>query len=86
MGKQTRRATKDVRYRVNPIPPSIISRYQNVTLIGDIMKINRLPFFTTISPSVMFRSGEYTKQTKTVNLVNTINHVQRIYSLQGLKV
>ena len=47
--KQTRSKTKNFRTRTTPTLPSILSRYKNIILEGDIMKVNKVPFLTTVS-------------------------------------
>ena len=76
-GRQTRRNTKHVRSQITRIPPFILSRYKNIALEGDIMRVNGLPFLTTISRNIMFRTTEYTKGTKAKDLKVAIRNVNR---------
>eukprot|EP00957_Ditylum_brightwellii_P109597 8359298-Ditylum_brightwellii.AAC.1 len=39
-GKMARKDGKAVRMMITPIPPTILERYKEVTLVGDIMKVN----------------------------------------------
>ena len=41
------------------IPPNILTRYQAVTLCIDIMKVNQLPFFVTVSRNLDMTTGEF---------------------------
>jgi hypothetical protein len=48
-GKTVRKASGRVDLRMVPIPAVIMERYRRVTLVGDIMKVNKIPFMVSIS-------------------------------------
>ena len=41
------------------VPEYIMSRYQTVTAAGDIMFVNKLPFFVTISRHIKCSTSEF---------------------------
>jgi hypothetical protein len=57
-GKTTRSRPVQVRDVVNPIPPTILERYQSVTLCADLMHVNGIPFLVTISRHLKFGTVE----------------------------
>jgi hypothetical protein len=48
-GKTVRRAEPHVQEDIQSMPPKIMAKYMNITLGGDIMFVNRIWFFVTIS-------------------------------------
>ena len=48
-GKARRRKPSVVRGVIEPIPPAIMRQYRHVTLGADIMHVNGIPFFVTVS-------------------------------------
>ena len=58
-GKTVRKASSPVEVEQTNVPTSIMSRYQSVTVAGDIMFVNKLPFFVTISRHIKFSTSEF---------------------------
>lgn len=55
----TVRKTQDkVRPSIVQIPAEIMSRYKNITLCADIMYVNCIPFFITLSRNIKFSTAE----------------------------
>ena len=50
------------------------------------MWVNGLPFLTTISRNIMFRTAEYMKSTKAKDLKVEIRNNKRLYKLRGFTV
>jgi hypothetical protein len=57
-GKSTRRGTDHVAINLIEIPTSIMNQYKNIILGGDIMFVNKIPFFVTMSHHVKFGTAE----------------------------
>ena len=57
-GKTVRHTSDRVDLQIFDILASIMSDYQNVTLGGDIMFVNKIPFFMTISRNIKFGTAE----------------------------
>ena len=53
-GKTTRQSEPHVRSDIDVLPPSIKEKYMEVTLGADIMYVNGIPFFITISRHIQF--------------------------------
>jgi hypothetical protein len=58
---------------------SIMKHYQDVTLAGDIMFINKIPFFVTISRDIKL-------DMKNQTLFNAIKQEISIYQSRGFKI
>ena len=58
-GKTTRQKPAPVVSDYIEIPKELISNHQHITLCMDGIKINGLPFLTTISRNIMYRTAEW---------------------------
>jgi hypothetical protein len=85
-GKTVRRTPAPVETDMLAIPESILSRYQKVTVSGDIMFVNKLPFFVTISRHIKFSTAEFLPNQKTVSLVGAIKRLHQIYAKRGFQL
>ena len=85
-GKTVRRSTDHVDTRSVDIPADLMSQYREVTLAGDIMFVNKIPFFTTISRSIKFGTVEAIKDKKASTLVTAVKQVVSIYKKRGFSV
>jgi hypothetical protein len=85
-GKTVRTSPDAVTQSYAKIPSSVTSRYQQVTLAGDIMFVNKLPFFVTISRHIKFTTSEFLLNQKTDTIYNAIKHVHQTYSMRGFMV
>ena len=56
-GKTPRQKTPHIRGGILPLPTTILERYKNVTLAGDIMFIYGIGFINTISRHVNFMTA-----------------------------
>ena len=79
MGKTVRRTPKTVQATYTNIPATIISRYKEVTLAGDIMFVNKLPFFVTISRNIQFYTSQFLPKWKSDTIFKAITHVHQMY-------
>jgi Reverse transcriptase (RNA-dependent DNA polymerase) len=86
MGKTVRKTPKPVQPTYTSIPATIMSRYQEVTLAGDIMFVNKLPFFVTISRNIRFCTSEFLANRKTDTIFKAITHVHQTYRKRGFKI
>jgi Reverse transcriptase (RNA-dependent DNA polymerase) len=85
-GKTVRKTSPPVKPEYANIPATIMSRYQQVTLAGDIMFVNKLPFFVTISRHIRFSTSEFLKNKKSDTIFQAIKHVHQTYTKRGFKV
>ena len=72
--------------KINVIPPTIMSQYQNVTLCGDVMFVNRIPFLVTTSRHIKFGTVEILKQLNNATITKAIEQVKQVYNKRGFKV
>jgi hypothetical protein len=68
------------------LPENLFQRYRNVTVCGDIMYVNKLMFFVTISRDIKFSTAELIKDNKSNTLLNAMKQVINIYKMRGFKV
>jgi hypothetical protein len=85
-GKTVRKASTTVEAVTLDVPMSIMSRYQKVTVTGDIMYVNKLPFFVTISRHIKFSTAEFLSNQKTPTIVIAIKHLHQMYAKRGFQV
>ena len=86
-GKTVRRTEPHVREgEVQSMPPEIMTKYKNVTLGGDIMFVNKIRFFVTISRHIQFGTVEMISDAKAATLVQCIKSVMQAYSKRGFEV
>jgi hypothetical protein len=57
-GKTVRRKGEHVEYAATTIPDTIMLTYRDVTMGADIMFVNKLPFFVTISRNIKFCTAQ----------------------------
>jgi hypothetical protein len=67
-GKTTRTTASHVRAEHINIPITIMNRYRNVTIAGDIMFVSQIPFFMSISRHIKFGTAEMIKSQKAPTL------------------
>ena len=79
-GKTVQKGSKHVDPNMSDvnIPSDILIQYRNVTVGGDIMFINKLPFFVTISRNLKFSTAELMLNQKHHTIVEHIKRVQWI--------
>ena len=85
-GKTVRSTTPHVRAEHINIPISIMERYRDVTIAGDVMFVNRIPFFMSISRHIKFGTAEMITTQKADTLMTAIKHVKSAYLQRGFKI
>lgn len=85
-GKTTRKKSTRVVTTIYELPTEIIERHINVTLKGDIMYINGIPFIIKTSRSIHFCTAELIKNEKSATIATSIKQVIQIYHRRGFKV
>ena len=85
-GKTTRRRP----HRVNPvsvlIPPGIHEKYKEVTLCGDIMFMNGIPFLITTSCHLHFSTVEAIPDQTVKSIVTAVKNIQKVYTVGGFRL
>ena len=69
-GKTVQHTADRVDPQIFDIPASIMSNYQNVTLGGDIMFVNKIPFFMTISRNIKFGTAEVLQNQQSATILS----------------
>ena len=65
------------------IPKALIREHKNVELCADIMYIQNMPFLTTISKSISYRTIQWIPDKTTKTLMDAFDAVFRIYNKAG---
>lgn len=68
------------------LPIEIMDRYWNVTICGDIMFINKIPFPITISRHIKFGTSEMLVTRSAANIKTAIKNIQKVYKTRGFKI
>jgi hypothetical protein len=82
-GKTTRSGTSHVRSAPTNLPIQIMSRYKDVTVAGDIMYVNTIPFFMSVSRHIKFGTAEMITSETAKTLLTAIKQVKRAYAQRG---
>jgi hypothetical protein len=85
-GKTTRITNARTRAEHINIPITIMGRYRNVTIACDIMFVNQIPFFITISRHIKFGTVEMIKSRSAATLIAAVKQVRSAYVKRGFKV
>lgn len=85
-GKTVRRSVEHVEHAAVTIPASLMSQYRNVLIGGDIMFVNGLPFFVTISRNIKFCTAQLLPDQKEKTLVGAVRGVRATYMKRGFHV
>ena len=85
-GKTVRRPTPHVPSKLIAVPMKLMKQYRDVTLAGDIMFVNRIPFFVTISHHIRFSTAEMLANQKAPTLLNAVKQIRNVYAQRGFRV
>ena len=75
-----------VRLEIKRIPAGILDRYKNVTLTADIMFVNNIILFITISRHMQSGTTEVITYAKTSTLIYSAVNVSRVYKKRGFHI
>ena len=85
-GKTVRKHSPAIRAESYTIPLSIMQQYGHITLSTDIMKVNGIPFFMTISKHLKFGSAGKLDSMEHSMILKHFRLVMGVYAIQGFKV
>ena len=85
-GKTVRKGTEHVEIAEVTIPSEIMSEYRDVVVGADVMYINKIPFFVTMSRNIKFSTAELMLDQKQETLVDHVKRIQRVYHKRGFRV
>jgi hypothetical protein len=85
-GKTVNRPSVPVAGCIEGVPPSILEWYQQVVVSIDIMFVNKIPFFITVSRGLHFGTVENLLNRRTTTVAAALNKVRMIYRQRGFKM
>lgn len=85
-GKTVRKTPNTVTIHMTPLPPHIADHYTNITLCIDIMFVNKIPFLTTISRHINFRTVGLLRSQQAKNITNELIKILALYRQHGFRV
>lgn len=85
-GKTTRAKPLPVVQDYIDIPRELVDNHQEITLCMDAMKINGIPFLTTVSRNLLYRTVHPLNKQDMDNYKRAIEEVIRVYKRAGFKV
>lgn len=85
-GKTTRRRPEPVQVNLVDIPHDIIARYREVILAADIMYVNGVAFFVTVSRNIKFGTAEMILNKSNKTLLTAIKQVRKTYKQRGFRI
>ncbi|KAL7577185.1 hypothetical protein ACA910_003520 [Epithemia clementina (nom. ined.)] len=85
-GKSTRQRPTPIVNDYIEIPSELILQHEDVQLCIDTMFINGLPFLTTISRQIMYRTACYLQQQSMDHYWSALKDVFRIYNAAGFRI
>jgi hypothetical protein len=85
-GKAVRRANMVVNVNNNHVPLEIMDKCEDLVICGDIMFVNKIPFFITITRKLNFGAVETFKNREIENVIKAMKNVTSIYNKRGIKL
>ena len=85
-GKTVRTKSDPVTSDYIAVPEAVLQANQNVTFSADIMFVNNIPFFTTVSRDIKFTTVEGIETPTIRQLVESTHKVRALYSARGFKL
>eukprot|EP00536_Pseudo-nitzschia_multiseries_P014852 jgi/Psemu1/291686/fgenesh1_pg.776_\ len=86
-GKTVRRPEGHVWPSIATLPPEMMSKYHTVAIGVDIMFVNKIWFFVTLSRHIQFSTVEMISNTKATTLAECMKGVQkRYYAVRGFSI
>ena len=85
-GKTVRRNAPHVRTEYTGVPPQLIKTFQNVTLAVDIMFVNKIPFFVSVSRNLKFRTAEAMDGRRAEHALKALKGAMSLYPRRGFEI
>ena len=85
-GKTVRRNAPHVVVEYTGVPKQLIKSFRDVTLAIDIMFVNKMPFFVTVSRNIKFRTVEFMEGRRVEHAAKAFRSAARLYPKRGFKV
>jgi hypothetical protein len=85
-GKTVHKAATSVDVNTVDLPATVMSHYQDIVLAADIMFVNGIPFFVTISRNIKFGTAEMIQNQQAKTILTAINQVKATYVKRGFNI
>ena len=85
-GKTVRRPNEHIRAGIAAVPSDVIELYSQVTIAIDIMFVNKVAFFITISRDLKFGTVESLTNRKVLTIRDCLKKVVTLYQSRGFTV
>ena len=85
-GKTVRTKSDPVISDYIAVPEDVLQANRNVTFSADIMFVNKIHFFTTVSRDIKFTTVEDIETQTLKQLAESTNKVRALYSARGFKL
>ena len=85
-GKTPHTTAKHVPAGVDPVPPEIMKIHRDVTIAIDIMYVNKIPFFITVSRDLRFGTIESLADCRVSTVISKLRSVMKLYEHRGFRV
>jgi hypothetical protein len=85
-GKTVRPGGTHMRSEHHRVPRSIMERHQDVTLYANIIFVNKIPFFITISRKIKFGTVKVLKNQKHTTILQAFKNVNALYKNRGFRL
>jgi len=79
-GKTTQKTPTKVTAQITAVPMEVLDQHQQITVSTDIIFINKVVIFVTISHGIRFGTTEMIQNKKAETLVECMKHIHDIYS------
>ena len=84
-GKTVRTTPDHVAIDYVVVPPQILTANKQITLVGNVFFVNKIPFLTTMSQHVKFTTATHISSRKIKNIVDGIKQVKNVYIARGFQ-
>ncbi len=85
-GKTVRHKASRVEGLTVDVPAPLMNQYRNIILAGNIMFVNKIPFFVTISCYLKFGSVEMIQNKQPKTILTALTQVRRAYMRRGFNI
>jgi hypothetical protein len=85
-GKTTRTKPTKVQLEYLEVPAEILERHRKIILAVDIMYVQGIMFFVSISRFLKFTTAQYIESRKAATLVECIANIQAVYKTRGFEI
>ena len=85
-GKMVCHQPPAVNMNKDTVPTNILKQYQQIIMAGDIMFINKVPFFMSISWHLHFGTAQHLMNQKGTTILQSIKQIQQVYLQGGYKL